>query len=41
MTPATDMEEAFQLAAELVPSSDSPDVLVVPHATQTLPVPRQ
>ena len=41
MTPAADMEEAFQLAADLLPSGESPDALVVPHATQTLPVPRR
>jgi hypothetical protein len=41
MNPAADMQEAFQLAAELLPPGRSPDLLVVPHATQTLPVPRR
>jgi len=41
MTPAADMAEAFRLAVELLPTRDQPDVLVVPHATKTLPVPRR
>lgn len=41
MTPAADMEESFRLARELSDIGDEPDVLVVPHATQTLPVPRK
>lgn len=40
MTPAADMLEAFRLVGELSDIGDEPDVLVVPHATQTLPVPR-
>jgi nickel-dependent lactate racemase len=41
MTPAADMQEAFHLATERLPPGQSPELLVVPHATQTLPVPRR
>ena len=40
MTPAADIEEALRLAAQFPAVGDAPGVLVVPHATQTLPVPR-
>jgi nickel-dependent lactate racemase len=40
MTPAADMDEAFRLASEYPAVGETPDALVVPHATQTLPVPR-
>jgi hypothetical protein len=37
MIPAQNMNEAFQIAAETLGRQDL-DVLIVPHAMQTLPV---
>ena len=37
MVPVSDMDEAFQIAAEMMARSDL-DVLIVPHALMTLPI---